>query len=322
MKIQALAIILLLTILLNITAAAAQDTACQTGFRLIEHQLGAACVPDEVQRVVTLEHSMTEAVVTLGFQPVGVADLELYNTLVNLPIPLSQDAVDVGSRREPNLEVIATLKPDLIIAASWRVTETYDDLSAIAPTLAFEGSSDLETLTDYFTTIARVLNREEVALQRLEEMNQHFVAAAALIADSGLNPAFVLSQTWYEENIATFRLFTGNAMPVEILTNIGLENTWTAEPNPDGFTVVGIEALGDIEDTNFFFITDPDSASFYEESPLWNSLSFVQAGTAYRLNDDLWLFGGPISAQRFVDAVLKALSLIEDESPESGTDQG
>jgi iron complex transport system substrate-binding protein len=292
------------------------STSCEAGFQLIVHALGETCVSEAAERVVTLEHSMTEAVVTLGVQPVGVAEIDRYNVLVNLPIPLSEDAVDVGTRNEPNLEVITSLNPDLIIAASWRVAETYDELNAIAPTIAFEGSDSLEAMAGYFTTIATALDRVDVAEQVLADMNQHFADAAASVAAANASPEFVLSQTWYEDSLATFRLFTDNAMPVEILTQMGLENAWDGEPTPDGFTTVGIEALGEIGETNFLYITDPDSAPFYAESPLWNSLPFVQAGTSYRLSDSLWLFGGPLSAQRFVDEVLAAFGIEAIATPE------
>lgn len=324
MKHRTFILLTLLTLLLaSVTSLTAQDAIeCEDGYNLITHERGATCVPDDVQRVVTLENSMTEAVVTLGVQPVGVADIELYNALVNIPVELSEDAVDVGSRREPNLEAITALNPDLIIAASFRVTENYDELNAIAPTLAFAGSENLEVMSDFFTSIAHALNREAEAEQILADMNQHFAEATAAIETADLdNTRFVLSQTWYEDEAFTFRLFTDNAMPVEILTQIGLENAWDAEVNPDGFTVVGIETLGDLTEANFLFITDPDSAPFYEESPLWNSLPFVQSGAAYRLNDDLWLFGGPLSAERLVDVVLQALDveLASGESPATQT---
>lgn len=86
----------------------------------------------------------------------------------------ADEAIDIGTRQEPNLQVIATLEPDLIVAASWRVAEIYDELSAIAPTITFEGSSNLEVMTDYFTTIATALNREEEAQQILDDMYQYF----------------------------------------------------------------------------------------------------------------------------------------------------
>lgn len=287
----------------------AQEETCPAGTYPVTHALGLTCVPENVERVITLENSLTEAVVTLGVQPVGAADIALYRSLVNIPTPLADDVVDVGSRREPNLEVIASLDPDVIIAASFRVADNYEELNAIAPTLAFEGSTDLQTMSGFFTTIADVLGREAEAEQILEDMHAYFDAAHTALEGTDVNERFVLSQTWYEDSVATFRLFTDNAMPIEILTTLGLENAWDAEAEPDGFSVVDIEALGAISDANFFFITDADSASFYEESPLWNSLPFVAEGSAYRLNDDLWLFGGPLSAQRFVDAVLGALGV-------------
>lgn len=294
-----------------------QSTECEAGFYTVIHEMGETCVPDDVQRVVTLELSLTEAVVTLGVQPVGAADIELYRSVVTIPTELSEDVVDVGSRREPNLETITALNPDLIIAASFRVTENYDELNAIAPTITFAGSENIQTMSDFFMTIATVLDREAEGQQILDTMHQHFAnAKTALEAAEIDNNRFILSQTWYEDSLATFRLFTDNAMPVEILTNMGLENAWDAEITPDGFTVVGIEGLADISDTHFFFITDPASAEFYEESPLWNNLPFVAAGDAHRLNDDLWLFGGPLSAQRIVDAVLQALNV---ELPEQET---
>ncbi len=298
----------LIAILASVATVGAQETECEDGFQLIVHELGETCVSNDVQRVVTLELSMTEAVVTLGVQPVGVADIALYNSLVNLPIPLSEDAVDVGSRSEPNLEVIAGLKPDLIIGASWRVGENYDELSAIAPTITYVGSESIEIMSDYFTSIAVALGREEVGEEVLALMYEHFAAASEIIAASDVLPSFVLSLTWYEDSLATFRLYNNKGMPAEVLNLIGLKNAWGGE-HTDGYDVVGIESLGEIENTNFFFITDPDSESFYQESPLWNALPFVAAGTTFRLNDDLSLFGGPISAQRMVNAVLEVLEL-------------
>jgi len=286
--------------------ATGEASACEDGATLIVHDLGETCVPQDVERIVTIENSMTETVVSLGVQPVGVADLDLYNDLVQLP---AMDAVDVGTRQEPNLEAIISLEPDLIVAASWRVSEVYEELSAIAPTITFTGSSNLEVMEDYFMTIATALNREEEAQQILEDMYQYFEDAGAAVAEADIDPQFVLSLTWYADSAATFRLYTDNAFPVEILEQIGFENTWDGENNPNGFTVVGIETLGDVETTNFFYITDEGSAPFYDESPLWNSLPFVEAGTAYRLSDSLWLFGGPISAQRVVDAVLQSMGI-------------
>lgn len=283
---------------------------CAEDFKPIEHVFGVSCVPNDVQRVVTLENSMTEAVITLGVEPIGVADTELFRSLVRLP--LSEDVVDVGSRREPNLERIAELQPDLIIGASWRMNSNYDELNAIAPTLAFLGSESIDVMADFLTKIAVALDQETEAETQLAAMEVRFSEAAEIIAASDISEDVIMSQTWFDNDLATFRIFTDNAMPMEILERIGFTNSWEIDFEADGFSVVGIEALGDIaEDVNFIYLTDPESAPFYAESPLWNSLPFVASERAYRLNDDLWLFGGPLSAQRFVDAVLTSLELHE-----------
>lgn len=298
----------------NAAAEREADSAtldCEDNFKPIEHVFGVSCVPNDVQRIVTLETSMTEAIVTLGVEPVGVADTELFRMLVGLPLPA--DMVDVGSRREPNLERIAELQPDLIIGASWRMKNNYDELNAIAPTLAFLGSESIDVMADFLTKIAVALDKETEAEAHLAAMQAHFDEAAEIIAASDIRDDIILSQTWFDNDLATFRIFTDNAMPMEILERIGFRNNWDIDFEADGFSLVGIEALGDIgEDVSFIYLTDPESAPFYAESALWNSLPFVANGRAYRLNDDLWLFGGPLSAQRFVDAVLTSLELTQE----------
>lgn len=295
----------------GILPAAAQESAdCPDGTYLVTHDLGETCVPNTVERVVTLEHVLTELSLTLGVQPVGVADTTRFAVLVDFPVPLDESVVDVGTRNEPNLEVITGLQPDLILAASFRVGENYDELSAIAPTLTFSGSDSLEIMLEMFSTVATALNREAEGEAAVEAMEAHFDAAAAALDEAGLaGDTFILSQNWVEESLATFRLFTDNATAVEILARIGLENAWDAEPMPDGFTVVDIEGLVGIPDTYFFYHTDQATVDFFAASELWNALPFVQAGHDYWLGENVWLFGGPVSVQKFVTLVLEALEV-------------
>lgn len=302
-----------------ILPAAAQDSAtCPEGTYLVTHDLGETCVPETVERVVTLEHVLTELTLTVGVQPVGVADTVRFAALVGFPVPLDESVVDVGTRSEPNLEVITGLQPDLILAASFRVGENYDELSAIAPVLTFSGSDSLETMLEMLDTIATALNREAEGDAAVEAMEAHFAAAEAALDAAGFaGTTFILSQNWVEDSLATFRLFTSNAMAVEALTRIGMENAWDAEPMPDGFTVVGIEGFAEIEDTNFFYHTDQATVDFFAESELWNALPFVQAGHDYWLGENVWFFGGPVSVQRLITLVLDAMDIELTPLPEA-----
>lgn len=304
---------------LTVSTAQAQDDAakCAAGLRLVSHTMGSACVVEQPQRVVALEWTYVEDLLALGVQPIGVADIEGYNQWVKTPVALSADVIDVGTRQEPNLEAIARLKPDLILTPDFRLHENYDELSAIAPTLVFapyptDGSSHYDEMIGTLTTLATAVNREvegEAALQRL---NDHYAAAKSALEAAGRGgEPFILSQGWNDEQVATFRLFTENAMSVQILERIGLTNGWNDAPQQYGYTEVGIEGFAPLaeKDFNFFYVAQGDDNSLFEQSPLWGKLPFVQNGHAYWMGGDVWLFGGPYSAELLVNTVLTKMGV-------------
>jgi len=296
----------------------AQDTSgCEAGTTRIEHALGITCVPADVERVVALEWTYVENLLALGVQPVGVADIEGYNNWVDISVELSEDTIDVGTRQEPNLELIAELEPDLILTASFRSANNYDELSAIAPTIAFNrypdpesGASQYDEMLATFMTIANVLGLEDVGDQVIADLDATFAAAQSALEEAGrADETFILSQGWIANDTATFRLFTDNAMAVQVLERIGLENAWDDAPQPFGFTEISFEGFAGIEDTNFFYVAQGDVNEAFAASPLWNSLPFVQSDRAYYLGGDVWLFGGPLSAELLVETILDALNV-------------
>jgi ABC-type Fe3+-hydroxamate transport system substrate-binding protein len=250
---------------LGFPAAAQDDAECADAVIVIEHALGTACLPEIAERVVALEWTYAEDLLALGLQPVGMADIAGYNGWVKINVALDEDVPDVGTRQAPNLEQIAALNPDLIIAPSFRIAESYDDLSAIAPTLAFDsyptdGTTHFEEMTNTFRAIAQAVGREAEAEQVLADMEAYFEAAAAALDEAGLaGEPFVLSQGFMSSDIPTFRLFTDNALAVEILTRLGLENAWDDAPQYYGFSTVDMEGIAGISaDTHFIYVAQDD----------------------------------------------------------------
>ncbi|MAS34037.1 MAG: ABC transporter substrate-binding protein [Anaerolineaceae bacterium] len=313
---------MLLSLSFGAVLHAQTETECADDAQLIVHAMGETCVPKDVERVVALEWSYTEDLLALGIQPIAIADIAGYNNWLKIPITLDENVQDIGTRNEPNLEVITQLNPDLIIGVFFRVTENYDDLSAIAPTIVFnpypaDGASHFDEMITTFETIAKAVNREAEAAVVLEQMQDYFAQASTLIEEAGHSgEGFILSQSFLSSEVPTFRLFTSNAMAVEVLEQMGLQNDWTAEPELYGFTTVDMEAFVDIEDTNFFYVAQDDYNATLTETPLWNSLPFVTSGRTYWMGGDVWLFGGPLSAQVLVDTVLQAMG-IELPAPEA-----
>jgi len=315
---------LLALLIVTITPLSAQDTTvCEDGFQLIEHELGETCVSDAVERVVALEWTYTEDLLALGIQPVGVADIAGYSNWIDIPVTLDTDVPDVGTRQEPNLEQIAELAPDLILAPSFRVAENYDELNSIAPTITFNaypegGASHYDEMVKTFNTIASLVNREAEAVAVLDNLQARYDRVADALDDAELTDSqFVLAQTYISGDAPVFRLFTDNALAIEVMARIGLDNAWNDEPQQYGFTTVDFEGFDSIEDVYFFYIAQAEANDVIINAPVWNVLPFVQSNKQHWLGGDVWLFGGPLSAIKLVETITESLGV--DISSETET---
>ena len=183
--------------------------------------------------------------------------------------------------------------------------------------LAFDSYPTDSDLTQYdemretFLTIAAVLGRHAQGEAVLATMEETFAAAQVMLENAGkLGESFVLAQAFGEDTVQV-RLFTDNALAVDIIRQIGLKNGWKDEEFQQyGFTTVSIETLPELGDLNFFYVVQDDNNVFVREAiqPVWESLAFVENGNAYPLGGDTWLFGGPLSAEVLVNTVVTALA--------------
>lgn len=288
--------------------------------RTIEHAMGTTEITGVAERIVVLEWTYAEDLLVLGVQPVGVADIAGMNKWVQMKeFSLSPDVVDVGTRQQPNLEKISELDPDLIIAPQFRIQEIYGDLSAIAPTLAFNPYPPEEQNLDHMTemeqtlmTIADIVGRHDAGVAAIERMNESFERAAQKISSAGKGEEFLVVQAYTNANndAAEMRIFTANSIPAQIMNRLGLENAWDVKYELYGFSTVGLESLVDVDHVNFFYVVQDDDNVFANEwdNPVWQNLEFVKEGRTYSLGGDTWLFGGPVSAEIFAEKVAGALA--------------
>lgn len=289
----------------------ADEGSTATDTRTIEHALGSTEVSGAPERIVVLEWPYVEALLAIGVQPIGVADVEGYTRLVNTDPPLAEDVTDLGTRQEPSLESIIALEPDLIIGVLIRHEALYDTLTDIAPTLIFdpyeENGEQLQRMEDTVMAIAEAVNRPEDGRAALDQLHQTIDTAAEQLEAAGVSGApFVLSQTLIGDT-AQIRLFHENAAAVQILEATGLENMWDPGFEEIGFTTVGLEALTEVEQANFFYVPSEDiTAISFEGNPVWDGLAFVEEERTYNLAG-AWLLAGPISGQAFVELAVEAL---------------
>ncbi|GMK42648.1 ferrichrome ABC transporter substrate-binding protein [Paenibacillus sp. CCS19] len=296
-------------------ASAAESNTTET--RNIKHALGELPITGVPSKIVVLEWTYAEDLLALGIQPAGVADIENMKKNVALPIELSADVQDVGTRQEPNLETIAALEPDLIIGVKFRHEATYDQLNSIAPTLIFdpyppEGQGDqYQEMVDTFKTIADVAGKSAEAEAVLADLQKSYDDAKSKLAAAGKEGrTFVLSMPWVDQNAVTFRLSTSNGLASKVLEQLGLKNGYqSAQFEVYGFSTSGVEALQPVQDADYINITrETEVGDMLGKNAVWTGLNFVKENRLFALGGDAWPYGGPYSAKIIAERAVKAMT--------------
>ncbi len=299
-------------------SASASPTA-PPATKSIKHAAGTTEIKGTPKKIVALEWVYAEDVLALGIQPAGVADITGYKSWVNVKPALGADVVDVGTRQEPSLEKIASLKPDLIIGVSFRHKAIYDKLTAIAPTLLYEPypaegkGSQYQEMEDTLKSIADALDKKTEGETVLKNMNATFTKAAEkLKAAKKEGSEFALAQAFTSKDIPAIRIFTNQSMAAEILQKIGLKNAFESTKfEVYGYSESTVEALPAIQKANFLYVVNDKDNIFtnqLKDNPVWKGLAFVKENRTYPLGGGTWLFGGPLSAEVFANQAADLLS--------------
>ncbi|CAN5551557.1 iron-siderophore ABC transporter substrate-binding protein [soil metagenome] len=280
---------------------------------------GTQSLEEPAVKVVALEWTYVEDLLAVGVQPVGVADVPGYGQWVRADPALGKDVVDVGSRQEPSIERIRRLQPDLIITAAPREGINADALADIAPVLTFDAYptdgkvTQWDEMTQTFTTIARAVGKEDRAETVLADLDAKLAEGKKTLAAADLSTeSVVLAQGEGTPDAPMFRMFTDNAMVMQVVRDLGLKNGWDGEEESYGFNSVTLEGLTAAGDAWFLPVAPDDALDAfndkYADSPIWTSLGFVKVDRVRPLGNDVWFFGGPLSADYLVDKIIAALT--------------
>lgn len=302
-----------------VSAPTAQPPAASAATKTIKHAMGTVEIKGTPKRIVTLEWVYAEDLLALGVQPTGVADIAGYKRNFSIQPQLAAETVDVGTRQESNLESIAGLKPDLIITSANRAKQNYEQLKKIAPTIVFdsypaEGAGDQYTeMETTFKTIADLTGKTSEADKVLGDLQKTYADSKEKLKAANKEGAeFVLTQAYSNQNAAQLRLFTDNSMAVQILQRAGLKNAFKSSKFESfGFTTGSVELLPSVQNANFLYIVQPEDNVFekqLKDNAVWKGLNFVKENRSYMLPGTTWVFGGPLSAQVFVQLATKAIA--------------
>lgn len=152
----------------------------------VEHKYGSTTIKAEPKKVVTLGLSDQDAVLALGVKPIGAVDWFKEQPYGKWPWTKELWGANppqvVGERDEYNMEKIAALQPDLIIAQySGMKQEQYDTLTKIAPVVAQpKGHEDyLAPWTIMTEQIGKALGKQTKAKELIDGIKAKFAAVKA-----------------------------------------------------------------------------------------------------------------------------------------------
>lgn len=245
----------------------------------ITHALGATTIPAAPTRVVALSYEQ-DLLSQVGMQVVGHNE----NAVTpGAPYPWEEGKVDlagsevvVDAAQNVNLEAVAALAPDLILATNLSTIEQfYPQLSQIAPTVAYTAGWNKDSWQESATTVGTALGREADVATVVAGVEQHVAGIAAELP--GLAGKTYASAYYYEPG--RFVVPTDpDATIVRVYGQLGLEIDPTVSSSVQN-RLLSAEQSG-LLDVDYLQLSSagPDLRSQLFADPLFSSLGVVRDG--------------------------------------------
>ncbi|MGL0940099.1 ABC transporter substrate-binding protein [Vibrio vulnificus] len=275
----------------------------------ITHEMGTTSFETTPKKVVALDWVLTETVLSLGIELEGVANISGYQQWVAEP-HLNADAIDVGSRREPNLELLSNIQPDVILISK-HLAAAYEPLSKIAPVLVYsvysEDKQPLESAKRITRSLGKLFDKEQQAEQVIAQTDQRLAANGAKITSAGKAEKPLLFARFINDK--TLRIHSEGSLAQDTINAMGLKNDWQEPTNLWGFTTTGTEKLAEHQKANvmIFGPLSQEERQQLTQSPLWQAMEFSRTDSVYEL-PAIWTFGGLLAAQRLSDHITGRLT--------------
>lgn len=277
-------------------------TAETDATRTITHDLGTTEITGEPTKIVALEFSYVDTLQVLDVDPVGIADDEDATRVAELA-GSELEYTSVGTRAEPNLEIIASLDPDLIIADTDRHTEIYPALSEIAPTIVLnsrEGS--YQDIKDSTVIIADALGDKEAGVEAVADHEAAMKEIAAQLPDETRSVQLVTARD------DLLRIHTSDSFVGSVMESVGVPIAVVAtEPYEDA----SLERIAEVNPDVLFIASDVDTpiTDTWADNPVWTGMTAVSTGQVHEADRNLYTrFRGLGTAETIGQQVVDTLN--------------
>lgn len=295
----------LIILLAGMTACAPANEAAGPTPEVLTDGLGReVSLARTPERIISLAPSITETLYAVGAgrQLIGRDEFS------NYPAEAQELPSVGGSMGDYNLELIVSLKPDLVLAAEINTPEQVKALEDLGITVYyFSNPTDIEGVYGLLTTTGDLTGHSEEAAALVESLKER-VAAAEAKADK----AFSTPKVFYElDGSDPAKPWTaGSGTFIDLLIQMaGGENV--ASTMEGSWGQFSQEALI-MADPDFILLGDAAYGTTAEQvaaRPGWESIKAVQTGQVLPFDDDTVSRPGP----RLVDALEKLVDLLHPD---------
>ena len=270
----------------------------------VEDSKGTFSIDYVPQRIVVLEFSFVDALAAVGVSPVGIADDKDSDRILKEIRDKIGDWASVGTRSQPSLETISSLKPDLIIADISRHEGVYADLQKIAPTLILPSRrATYEENLQATAIIGKAIGKDKEIQARLKKHAQVMVDLAKQL------PKGKVVQFGVARDDALF-LHTADSYAGGVIRALGLKNANTGGDD-DAYLQTSLEQLIAIN-PDYFIVgnyVSPSIVDKWKSEPLWSILRVAKNHHIYAVNPNTWSrCRGIISAETMGQDLIKVFN--------------
>jgi iron complex transport system substrate-binding protein len=233
--------------------------------------------------------------------------------------PVLPDTVaDVGPFWEINLEALAELRPDFIIATDYNLVMTprIADVARVelVPSITTPNVERYQLAVDILNRVAELCGVPRSATDAIAQMAEdRFAEARAKLAGHHHPVGIMLPDIGGRE----MTMYGAGTLPDAVLRKLGLANIWTGPVNGTGMARAGLDRLMDNPHAAFLVVDIPSQRLQTERSlqqnAMWKLLAPVRNKRVAWLNQ-FHPFGGMASAVHLSGLIASALTQMPEKA--------
>lgn len=267
----------------------------------------AASLTQAQPRVVALSWEATEHLLKLDIIPVAVADAQDYRARVNRP-RLPADVPNAGAQTAPDLQLLAQLKPELIVISP-SLEGLRAPLQRIAPVAVFgslnQQNDNYLSARDNYLALAQRFGREEQALRELAAMQARVDELHRRLVEHFRGRLPKVTVIRFSSPGAV--LINGtNSMPQHAMQMLHLQPAYPLPSSPSGVVQAPLGTLQEIDDGVILYIEPFAQRDQLFSTPQWKAMPFVRDGR-FAAMQPAWTHGGVFSIEYLAEAIAEAL---------------